>query len=66
MTVAEVCNGLRKVLVPATPVMDDLWTLDAEPSGDVGGVHQIVEINFAPHNTTVPGGCDTCLATNCV
>jgi hypothetical protein len=59
MTVAEMRNGLRKILVSATPVMNDLWTLNAKPSGNLGGIHQVIEIHLATHNTTVPARCGT-------
>ena len=59
-------NGLGEVLMAPPPVVYDLRTLDAEAVRDLGGVHQIVEINLTAHDTTVLGGCDTDQRSGCV
>lgn len=60
------CDGIGKVIVASSPVMDDLRTLDAQAAGDLGGIHQIVEIHLAAHDTTVLGRCSTGWRSHCV
>jgi len=42
-------DGFGEVVVAAAPVVDDLWALHSESTCDLGGVHQIVDVDLPAH-----------------
>lgn len=59
MNVGQTLHWLGEGWVAATPVVNDLRPSHTQPTRDLRGVHEIIEVDLPSHTTKVLRGSDT-------